>query len=82
MPEVRCGCDHVPTFPQSGVNMELKSKTDSGFAITSGARSQNSTGKTNGGVEVKIPVNHTAYTVPFTLKVPAHGGIDLSETAR
>jgi len=47
------------------VKMELKTKTNSGLSITSGGRSHISTGRTNGGLELKMPINHT---VPFTLK--------------
>jgi len=47
------------------VTMELKTKTDSGLAITSGGRTHITSGKTNGGLELKMPIKHT---VPFTVK--------------
>ena len=50
----------------SAVTMELKTKTDSGLAITSGGRTHITSGKTNGGLELKMPIKHT---VPFTVKV-------------
>lgn len=45
--------------------MDLKTKTTTGLSISSGGRSHLATGKTNGGLELKMPVQHT---VPFTLK--------------
>jgi len=47
------------------VKMDLKTKTSNGLSVSSGGRSHLATGKTNGGVELKLPVQHA---VPFTLK--------------
>jgi len=47
------------------VKMDLKTKTSTGLSVSSGGRSHVATGKTNGGLELKLPVQHT---VPFVLK--------------
>jgi len=49
------------------VKMDLKTKTNNGLSISSGGRSHLATGKTNGGLELKMPVQ-LPHTVPFTLK--------------
>lgn len=47
------------------VKMDLKTKTSTGLSVSSGGRSHLATGKTNGGLELKLPVQHV---VPFTVK--------------
>ena len=50
--------------------MDLKTKTSTGLSVSSGGRSHLATGKTNGGLELKLPVQHV---VPFTVKVRNRG---------
>lgn len=52
-------------YNYGAVKMELKTNTGTGLSITSGGSSHLATGKTNGALELKMPINHS---VPFSLR--------------